>query len=62
MHLSLAEINRNKGATTKETKEKKTYFYNLFSEFVKEAEKKKVSNSNLVYLYIDIFTTIHTYL
>ena len=34
MHLSLAEINSNKGATTKETKEKKknistTYFLSL---------------------------------
>ena len=35
MHSSLAEININEGATTKEIND---YFYNFFSEFVKDSE------------------------
>ena len=41
MYSPLAEINKYEGATSKDTKEKKNYFYKLFSEYVKEEEKEK---------------------
>ncbi len=41
MHLFLVEINSNEGAVTKQAKEKKNYYFNFTSLFVKESENEK---------------------
>ncbi len=48
-------MNKYEEATTKDTKEKKNYFYNLFCECMKEEENEKVMNSNLVYCIYNIY-------